>query len=194
MNKHETKKEHILCSGIDVMKTRGYNGTSIKDIVDAAAVPKGSFYNYFESKEAFAIEALDYVFEKSRVKFESALLSEKTPAFKRLTNFFEFNAKDIEQNEYQVGCFIGNLCQEMADTNPAIREKVRYLFSQQTKVIALVIDQAIKQGDISADNQPIELAEFLFNAWEGALMRTKAAKCRSSLDAFLSILPRLKTL
>ena len=72
-----TKKDHILQAGMEVMKTHGYNGTSVKDIVDAARVPNGSFYNYFESKEAFAIEALqqaaDEAYEASRGKLLSEL-------------------------------------------------------------------------------------------------------------------------
>ena len=192
MNKHELKKEHILCAGISVMKTNGYNGTSIKDIVDCAEVPKGSFYNYFESKESFAIEALDFVFNQAINKKKSILNREGSP-FERLVNFFEVSANELSDENFRAGCFIGNLCQEMSDTNSAIREKVRQLFNRNTKLIASVINEAIEKGEISADNSPEELAEFLFNAWEGALMRTKAAKCRTPLDAFLSILPRLKT-
>ena len=60
--KREDKKDRILDAGIKVMYLNGYNGTGVKDIVNAAGIPKGSFYNYFDSKEAFALAALDAMF------------------------------------------------------------------------------------------------------------------------------------
>ena len=51
MDKREEKKNRIINSSIHLMYLKGYNGTSIKDITDAAKIPKGSFYNYFKDKE-----------------------------------------------------------------------------------------------------------------------------------------------
>ena len=57
MNRRADKHEQILEAGLEVMFLNGYNGTGVKDIVEAAGIPKGSFYNYFESKEDFALQA-----------------------------------------------------------------------------------------------------------------------------------------
>lgn len=189
--KHESKKDHILNSGLDVMKAHGYNGTSVKDIVDAASVPKGSFYNYFESKEAFAIEALQRVADESFAESEGALLHGEKPPMERLQTYFESGAEYAASMDYKVGCFFGNMCQEMSDSNETIRLKVRQVMKRNTGLIAAVLDEAKSKGQIAENLDSKVMAEFIFNAWEGALMRMKAAKCREPLDAFLKMLPHL---
>ena len=80
MNKLNSKKDHILWAGLEVMKMQGYNGTSVKDIVDAAGVPKGSFYNYFESKESFAVDALEAVANEDYLSNRKLLsITDKSP-------------------------------------------------------------------------------------------------------------------
>jgi len=89
MNKSELKKEHLLNAGLNVMKSHGYNGTSVKDIVDAAGVPKGSFYNYFASKEIFAIEALEAVACETYQTARHQLIEAKGPALQKLHDYFK---------------------------------------------------------------------------------------------------------
>ena len=191
MNKREQKKEHILQHGLAVMKRSGYNGTSVKDIVDAAGVPKGSFYNYFDSKEGFAIDALDYEFSQNFKESQRQLLNPTKPPLERLHIFFSNMADALSEAGFEAGCFVGTLCQEMSDTNPTIRTKVRRLLSKNAGLVSEVLLEAQNNGDIDAALPVPALAEFVFNAWEGALMKSKASKCREPLDAFLTTLPIL---
>ncbi len=191
MSKRETKKDHILCCGIDVMKTHGYNGTSVKDIVDAASVPKGSFYNYFESKEAFAVEALEKVADESLTASQAILENTGVTPLERLQNFFSGGANDACDADFKVGCFIGNIGQEMSDNNETIRNKVRQILKRNTLLISSVLEEAKHQGQLAPEADTTLMAEFIFNAWEGALMRMKASRCRASLEAFLEMLPHI---
>ena len=54
----EEKKQDILDKSADIMYLKGYNATGVQEIADAAGIPKGSFYNYFDNKEQFAIELM----------------------------------------------------------------------------------------------------------------------------------------
>ena len=191
MSKREAKKDHLLTCGLEVMKTRGYNGTSVKDIVDAASVPKGSFYNYFDSKEAFAIEALDKVATESYESSRSHLKRQETSPVERLRAFFSQGAEYASGCDYKVGCFFGNMCQEMSDSNEAIRQKVQQILKRKTRLISEVLAEAKERGQLAPDTDTDAMAEFLFNAWEGALMRMKASRCRGPLDAFLIMLERI---
>lgn len=186
MSKREEKKEHILLAGMEVMKSHGYQGTSVKDIVDAAGVPKGSFYNYFDSKEAFALEAIDHAAAKGFEYAESILLQSDKPALDRLLAFYEGGIECACSAEFRVGCFLGNMCQEMADSSGAIREKLSQKMGKITGLMAGAIRECMEAK--SVDNvDPETAAEFLFNAWEGALMRAKATKTREPLDAYISM-------
>lgn len=191
MSKRESKKDLILCCGLDIMKTKGYNGTSVKDIVDAANVPKGSFYNYFESKEHFAIEALEKVAYENTEFSRTTLGNSALPPMERLQRFFTEATKSACTAEFRVGCFLGNMCQEMSDSNDLIRTKVHTILQAQTHAFATVLDDAKACGQLRASADSMLLAEFIFNAWEGALMRTKASRCRTPLDAFIRVLPNV---
>lgn len=191
MSKRESKKEHILRAGLEVMKIHGYNGTSVKDIVDAAVVPKGSFYNYFPSKESFAVEALEAVADESLRASRDLLSSGSEKPLQRLRSYFEQNASQACEDEFKVGCFFGNMCQEMSDSNEVIRGKVRQILARNTELFQQVLDEAKAAGEIGAGEDTGMIAEFILNAWEGTLMRMKASKSREPLDAFLGMLPQL---
>lgn len=188
MSKRDLKKEHILLAGMDVMKRRGYNGTSVKDIVDAASVPKGSFYNYFESKEVFALEAVEFAADEMLEAVRAVLTDTQVAPLVRVRTYFENGIQEACGNEFREGCFLGNMCQEMSDSSEAIRELVHCKLKKVTSLLAQTIGEAQERGDIKTTLVPEQAAEFLFNAWEGAVMRSKASQCRGPLDAFVGML------
>jgi TetR/AcrR family transcriptional repressor of nem operon len=191
MSKLNTKKEQILWAGLEVMRSQGYNGTSVKDIVDAAEVPKGSFYNYFDSKESFAVEALEaYSFEEYETSRNLLSVSDKSP-LQRLQHFFEKTTLHSCECEFKIGCFFGNMGQEMSDSNEAIRHKVKQILKRHTQMIAEILEEAKQAGEIRQSAETDMIAEFIFNAWEGTLMRMKATKSREPLDAILKMLPQI---
>lgn len=191
MNKREDKKEHILLAGMEVMKGKGYNGTSVKHIVDAASVPKGSFYNYFTSKEQFALDAIDYAAEQSREYARAALGDANQCPKQRIEAFFAANIDCACEQQFKHGCFLGNMCQEMSESSDAIRSKLDKVLASNTRLIAEVIQQGQNNESICQDIPADTLAEFIFNAWEGALMRAKAAQTRKPLDAFVAVLQHI---
>lgn len=190
MSKHELKKDYLLDAGLKVMSTKGYNGTSIQDIVNAAKVPKGSFYTYFKSKEEFAIEALEKVTEERMVQTRHLLRDRNISPQERLKQFFVANIGGCEEN-LNGGCFIGNMCQEMSESSEAIRLKVRQMLRNNTQAIEDVLEEARLLGELQTQLPSNILAEFLFNSWEGTVMRMKASKCREPLNAFLVVFPEL---
>lgn len=191
MSKSDLKRDQILEAGMDVMKCQGYNGTSVKDIVDAAGVPKGSFYNYFDSKEAFAVTALERASAADLAAGTAVLSNRQVPPLERLVEFFQSQIGRCCDNQFSTGCFLGNMCQEMADSSELIRAKLRRLLEEHTRLIQSVLDEAVARGELAESTDTATLAEFLFNAWEGAMMRMKASKSREPLDAFVHQLSRL---
>jgi TetR/AcrR family transcriptional repressor of nem operon len=191
MNKLTSKKDQILWAGLEIMKTHGYNGTSVKDIVDAAGVPKGSFYNYFDSKESFAVEALEAVASEDQIKMRQLLSGTEGTPLQRLKNLFEQTSSNACACDFKVGCFFGNMGQEMADSNEIIRHKVKQILKRNTQLFADVLNEAKEAGEIKSTADTAVMAEFIMNAWEGTLLRMKASKSRTPLDAFLDMLPQI---
>ncbi len=183
-------REKIVQAAMDRFHALGFNGCGVQEIVDAAGVPKGSFYNHFKAKELLAIEVLDTYTKGSR---RDLLLDEAVPPLDRLRNHFGFLASRYEANGYTRGCLIGNFAAETADGMPELREALDRSLTRWTATVAGVIHQGQADGSIVADLDPDQAARFLISAWEGAVMRMKVAKSGESLDDFFAVVfPRLQ--
>ena len=82
-------REKLIQSGILAIHTSGYGGTSIQSIVEMADVPKGSFYNFFPSKEAFAAEVIDAYSNRGQERLRSYLLNQDVAPRARLEAYFD---------------------------------------------------------------------------------------------------------
>ena len=188
----EDKRSTILDAGAELMLRQGYHGTGIQEIVDAAGVPKGSFYNYFKSKEDFALAAMEFTSRDHIAGFEAALTTDSPSPRQRMMDSYAAMAAIYEESRsYTAGCFVGNLCQELADTNAAVAEKAEYLFRIYTTALARCIRSAQGAGEVSKDADPDRLAEAIFNSWEGAILRMKSSRSIQPLNAFLDMLAAL---
>jgi TetR/AcrR family transcriptional repressor of nem operon len=186
------KRIALLESGADLMLRRGYHGTGVQQIVDAAGVPKGSFYNYFRSKEDFVLAAMEHSGRDPIAGFETALQADTPSPRMRIIGVYAAMTKAYDDTRsYTTGCFVGNLCQELADTNIAVAEKAERLFRLYTSALSRCIRSAQAAGEVARDADPDRLAEAIFNSWEGAILRMKSSRSIQPLDAFLDMLRSL---
>jgi TetR/AcrR family transcriptional repressor of nem operon len=188
----DIKRASIIEAGTELMLRKGYHGTGIQQIVDAAGVPKGSFYSYFKSKEDFVLAAMEHTSRDHILGFEVALnASSRSPRQRIIDQYSAMAAAYDASRSYTTGCFVGNLCQELADTNTVVAEKAEYLFRIYTTALALCIRSAQDAGEVSMDADPDRLAEAIFNSWEGAILRMKSCRSIQPLNAFLDMLAAL---
>jgi TetR/AcrR family transcriptional repressor of nem operon len=175
-------REQILSAGLDTLHRRGFNATSVQDITEAAGVPKGSFYNHFESKEALGAElVLKYAAERGELL--SVLGNATVAPLSRLRRYFD---ELCARAELSSGCLFANFGLELSHQSPLIRERVAAAFARWSDTVAVVIREAQDAGAISKESSPEALAAFLIHAYEGALLRAKVDNSRAPLDHFLS--------
>ncbi len=187
-DKHEAKKQFLLAKGIDLMYDRGYNGTSVKDVVQAAGVPKGSFYFYFDSKEDFALQALSKYLQEVNEVLVGLLTKGRKNAKNRLLDFYKERIRqNIELMECRRGCLVNNIASEMATTNETLRKRVLAMFNESTDVVASVIEEGQRSGVLESKQNPHKLAAALEDAWKGALVTMKSCRCKTPLDNFRNI-------
>ena len=185
----DEKRSRILAEGIELMLRKGYHGTGIQEIVAAAGVPKGSFYNYFKSKEDFILTAMEAASRDHLAEFESALNAGSPSPRQRIIDQYAAMAAAYEASrDYTTGCFAGNLCQELADANAAVSEKAEFLFRNYTASLARCIREAQDAAEVGRDVDPDRMAEAIFNSWEGAMLRMKSSRSIQPLNAFLDML------
>ncbi|MYM84614.1 TetR family transcriptional regulator [Duganella sp. FT50W] len=179
-------KEQILTTSVQLLHSKGFNATSVQDITDAAGVPKGSFYNHFASKEALGLEVVQrYIDGVGQV---AAVLEDRTlRPTQRLQQFYDRMIASNTANDYHFGCMLGNFSTELSNQIPAMRTAMRDAFGGSTNLLAAVIAEGQQDGSIGADAPATDLAGFLNDAWQGAVVRAKAEQSRAPLERFVRV-------
>ena len=169
-------KTHILEMGAQIVHQKGFNTTGIQEVLNAAAVPKGSFYFYFKSKEEFGLQLIDYFSDFLFSKMDELLNADNVAPLEKLWNYFEWFLVYFEQNNFTGGCPIGNLAQEMGDLNDSFREKLKPVFDKMKANIAQCLEEAQQKGDLSPALDIFNLSDFIVSSWQGALLQMKVMK------------------
>ena len=180
-------REQLLDTGLRVFHERGFNATGVQDITEAAGVPKGSFYNHFESKEDLGAEVVLRYLESSK-KTQAVLRDPKLSPYARLRKYFEELVQIAEKKEFCGGCLLGNFGAELSEQSEKIRACVSKEFSTWSAMLAKVIAEAQAEGQmISKDLPASTLAAFVLNGWEGALVRARVDKSKAALEQFVKV-------
>lgn len=187
MKKGEQTKRNILQSGARIVHQSGYNNTGIQEILRSAGVPKGSFYFYFRNKQDFGLQLIDYYANFFYSRLDNYLQNSDESPLTRLRTFFSVFIQDLEDNKCQGGCPLGNLSQELGDTNEVFREKLNQIFLQIRGKIEQFLLQAMQQNEIPARVDTQDLAHFILNSWQGALLQMKVSKSVDPLWNFDSL-------
>src|ERR1700722_9191591 len=121
----QSTRNHLLQVGLRRIRSMGYAATGVKEILDDADVPKGSFYHHFASKEAFAKEVLDLYVRGENERAERILREGKAAPLKRLRRYFEELIAVYGPAATVSGCMLGNLSLEMAGHSEPIQSLLR---------------------------------------------------------------------
>ena len=180
-------RNRLLAAGLDLVHTRGFTASGVKDITDAAGVPKGSFYAYFASKEAFAAAILEHYWADIETRL-LPILDADGLAQERITRFFHALADEHEAGDFLLGCLIGNLSLELGGSSEPVRaELLRILDRWDAALTACVRSGQRRSGDVRRDLDAGELASQLIEAWEGAALRGKVTRSRIPYERFEAV-------
>jgi len=181
-------REKLIQAGIQAIHTGGYGATSIQSIVEMADMPKGSFYNFFPSKEAFAAEVIDAYSERGQERLRGYLFNQNITPRARLEAYFDDRIEAFRAAQYVRGCLMGNFSAEAADQSQLIRDNLTRHFDTWCGLLEACIAEAQRQGEINNQLAPSLLARFLLNSWEGTLLRMRAEKSDAPLLDFKEII------
>ena len=180
-------KTIILSKGAEIVHNKGFNNTGIQEVLNAAGVPKGSFYFYFKNKNDFGLHLIDFYAQVIYSRLDEAQAMTDLHPLARLRSFFREFLLLFEKNQCQGGCPIGNLAQEMGDLNEDFRQRLNTVFSRLQHRIANLLEEARKEGGLSATWRTQEMAGFILNSWQGAMLQMKVVKSTHPLQTFESI-------
>jgi TetR/AcrR family transcriptional repressor of nem operon len=180
-------RHRLLAAGLDLVHARGFAASGVKDITDAASVPKGSFYAYFPSKEAFAGAILEHYWADIETRL-LPILDADGSAPERIKQFFHALADEHEAGNFLLGCLVGNLSLELGGSSEPVRAGlVRILDRWGAAVTACVRSGQSGTGDVRVDLDASDLAALLIEAWEGAALRGKVTRSRTPYERFEAV-------
>jgi TetR/AcrR family transcriptional regulator, transcriptional repressor for nem operon len=180
----ETRKR-LLDHGVALMLMNGYRGAGLADILKAAQVPKGSFYYYFESKEAFGAEAIAHYLAPFLRRLTARLREPGNNGIGAVAAYFRELASELEANGFRGGCLLGNLMGEIADASPAAREALKQGVDRYRDLLAEGLARAQAEGVARQDRTARAMADLLIDGWQGAMLRMKIEQSSAPLHAFI---------
>lgn len=171
-------------AGLEVLTEKGFSATGIDGILRQAGVPKGSFYHYFKSKEAFGLALIDQYSRYFVHKLDQHLLNTSLTPLERVRAFVDDAANGMARFEFRRGCLIGNLGQEMGALPESFRSKLKETFEDWQQRFARCLMEARQQGELAPGADTEKLASFFWIGWEGAVLRAKLEKNADPLEVF----------
>ena len=181
-------RENVLVHAAALIRERGFRSTSIGDLLERAEVQKGSFYYYFESKEALGHAVLDRFTEELKAHLLDFLTAESgPPPLDRITQCLDGFVAEADKNGCRGGCPFGNLAIELADVHEGFRERLSVAFASIEGAFSGLLERARQDGDLRADADPKALGPFLVAALEGGILLAKVHKSCASLAIVLRV-------
>jgi len=169
----QNTRETLLRAGVELLTEKGFLASGLDQILSRANIPKGSFYYYFSSKEAFGLALIDYYNRYFSSKLEHTLQQSPVSPLARLGNFVQSACTGMQRYEFQRGCLIGNLGQEMSALPASFRQALLDVLQQWQGYVAKTLLEAKHHGQIG-QHIDCEVAAYNFwTGWEGAVLRAK---------------------
>ncbi|MFI5018269.1 MAG: TetR family transcriptional regulator C-terminal domain-containing protein [Dongiales bacterium] len=181
-------REKILTEGLRVVHERGFAGASVRDIVQAAGVPQGSFTNHFASKEAFGLEVLDLYFARGCELMRETLRNDALPPLQRLGAYIDATKDRLNKNGMRSGCLYGNFTAEASDHSEILRQRLVEIFAEVQASVAYCLRAAKEAGELSPSLDCEEIAAFIVSSLQGANLLAKAARSPVPVERFKQIL------
>jgi len=178
-------REALLRAGLEVLTEKGFSASGIDEILRKVAVPKGSFYHYFASKEAFGIELIDCYSAYFARKIDRSLTDVSLSPFQRLRAFFADATDGMARHGYQRGCLVGNLGQEMGTLPEIFRDRLNGAFTDWQRRLSQCLLEAQEAGEIPWEADCEKLAVIFWIGWEGAVLRAKLEQKAEPLRIFV---------
>lgn len=187
-------QDALLHCGMRLLTEQGFLSTGIDAVLREVGVPKGSFYHYFASKEAFGRAVLERYAGYFAAKLDRCLLDASRPPLARLEAFVADARAGMARHAWRRGCLVGNLGQEVIQLPEGFREQLEAVLRDWQARLAACLRAAQHDGSLAATVDCDELAAFFWIGWEGAVLRARLVQNDAPLETFirgfLALLPR----
>jgi TetR/AcrR family transcriptional repressor of nem operon len=187
MTKGEQTRRKIVEAAAPIFNKRGYEGSSLSDLMQATGLKKGGIYRHFANKEELAAEAFDYTWEAAW-NARWLHVDEKAKGIEKLKQFI---ANVIEhRSPVGGGCPILNTAIDADDGNPVLRAHVAKALRSFITRLQNIVEQAHERGETQEEVDPKAVATLIIASLEGALMMSRIQRSDEALRRVQSHLNR----
>jgi len=177
-------RELLIRHGTAVLTEKGFASTGIGEILKQTGIPKGSFYHYFPSKDAYGLAVVENYGTFFARKIDRWLQDKSRSPLTRLQDFID-DAKDgMCRYDFKRGCLIGNLGQELGSLSETFRKPLEDIFLDWQRRVQICLDEAKDTGAIASTINTKDSAALFWISWEGAILRAKLVRSTDPIDLF----------
>lgn len=190
-----TIKDGIISVAARIIHVKGYNSTSVDDVLREAGIGKGNFYYYFKSKEDLGYAILDRAIRSFVERTLDPCFSDPHGnRLKQVRRFLDSVRETQRERKCVGGCPMGNLASELSDVHEGFRARLAEVFTLWRARLTQALEEGQARGDVSADCRPAATAQFVVASLEGAILMTKVSRdirvmelCVNELKQYLSL-------
>ncbi len=180
-------RQHILDIAKPIILDKGFTAVGLNQLLAAAAVPKGSFYHYFKSKETFGEALLDSYFENYDARLSALLQADGTNGAARLMTYWQGWLETQCGDDIEAKCLAVKLGSEVSDLSEAMRLALQRGTDLVVARLAACIEEGRADGSLPRSLDAADSALTLYNLWLGATVMTKIRRDRSALEAAMRL-------
>lgn len=166
-------RDTILATGQRLMAGKGYSAVGLNEILTSAGVPKGSFYHYFGSKDAFGEALLDHYFEQYLAEVDTMLALPDLTMAQRVIRYFELWQATQSFFDCQGKCLAVKMAAEVADLSEAMRLAMARGTTGIVSRLAAAIEAGVAEGSLRVAGDANSIARSLYQLWLGASIMVK---------------------
>jgi|SRR5690554_3438107 len=189
MKKAEATRSMILHKAFELIYVKGYQTTSIDDIIATTQVTKGAFYYHFKTKDEMGLAIINEILKPTLASsFIEPLQGEQDP----LDAIYNLMDSLLMKNEFlkvEYGCPASNFTQEMTPWNSEFNKALNELTREWTEAITATIERGKKSGVIRKDVNAKQVTTFVLSGYWGI---RNLGKLENSKKVYISYLKQLK--
>jgi TetR/AcrR family transcriptional repressor of nem operon len=182
----DTRTALIRC-GTEMCTEHGFEVTRIDEVLKRVGVPKGSFYHFFHTKRDFGEAVIDNYAQYFQRKLDRLLHDESRKPLQRLADFVDEAVRGMSRFQFQRGCLVGNLGQELGGLDDSFRCQLEAVLLKWQETTSECLRDAIAVGELAPDTDVEQLSAFFWIGWEGAILRAKLQRDPAPMTLFAEV-------
>lgn len=183
----DSVREHILATGQRIMASKGYSAVGLNEILKDAGVPKGSFYHYFGSKDAYGVALLEAYFADYLANLDATLSQPNSNMAQRLMHYWQQWQATQSFQDCQGKCLAVKLGAEVADLSENMRLALKQGTAGIVKRLSTAIEAGVAEGSLKINNTPAHVAESLYQLWLGASVMAKIVRNKQPFESAMQL-------